>query len=651
MMPSPPSVKQNSALWYKFDWFYHVFGALVGIGLLVACLWTANRLARAILLYLGLAFGLVALFRGLRLLVPTLPDGHLKRLGSASALAITAAVTLTWTLGPVWIVVACAAVVAGVIAVGSGLQHVLVEYVLIDAFSRAYASGTLPRTSVPTIYLLAEFGFGNYYGQRFVTKMTHVMWKYRLLSPKTGLSVFSGHQISKRRHGPLWLDRQRASVLFLSADSLRGHSSEFRRWAIHHTAAFMVVRTPFGSRKKAEFDREAKFGFARSPGPTFDIVVRPQGRGNAPQDPRADAGVTVDWGLRDAPMEDIIAEVTNRLVATAVPIATSDTQLPESHRVIARMLSSGGFPPIADSYSRFRLAQSDVERFIAMVDAVECLTRCSALFLLADCWGRGQTHPTEAELTGRRPLTFGSWHRILDRLIREASSKEGVIATLTSWWASECNDVEEAFTERAAQSGVTVAKRRTNRRLEWLQWFVEMRNVTKGHGVLEEETVAGLWHPLHELFLGMLVELREVVLLRLIACGASSHWKMGGWTRGDIRAKSLKQYSVSGTEVVSCIQVAEQRVLCLYPLVTVVEGVAMIWDRVGPSGVEYLRYSSSERGHVGLAAEGSRLDLRSLWMTGRDRLSPLLQQVLSDGKGRCRDSATDSIVDSEGTAR
>jgi hypothetical protein len=143
-----------------------------------------------------------------------------------------------------------------------------------------------------------------------------------------------------------------------------------------------------------------------------------------------------------------------------------------------------------------------------------------------------------------------------------------------------------------------------NSHLDWLEWFNDFRNQTKGHGVLEEKAVAPFWHNLHETFLKMVAQMRFLTISSELVVNYSTSKEMclKGWMRNGYR----NIYSYSSTSSIqpfsnslsyTYLESPHGQVLHLYPLVIVRSGEALIWDaiRKKEQTIEFLNFASWKR--------------------------------------------------------
>jgi hypothetical protein len=295
--------------------------------------------------------------------------------------------------------------------------------------------------------------------------------------------------------------------------------------------------------------------------------------------------------------EDFIAPLTDRLAITSVPNATSDERLPEDLLRSIAQIATLGFPVVADCYLRVRLARSDVERFVALLDAIECLVRLSAVTIIASRSAFEVHDPDPANLLKTKGLGLGTWVGCLKALVRPLLKKVGDTPEelkFTEFWGTGQCETQKQLGEKVKKWGVLGPKGPTQ--LDWLQWMTDVRNATKGHGALIESEVRDLWHCFHEIFLFMNLRLKDLTLSSQLAILLSNDVTiLSGWRRGVLQPKSDAQ----PTQVHELLQVElrlPKKTVLLGRYILVRDRQVFIWDGLTKdSKYLYLDYSSGER--------------------------------------------------------
>jgi hypothetical protein len=470
----------------SFDLIYPLIQLAIGLALIYWHRLISAVGLRAIILFIGVSLLLHGIFKVLTYVIKSLPFAHLKRLSSAVGLLIAGTYYVIHAQSTIWKSLAWIIVIVGFVGVIAALQMIVLDVIMLTELFQAFNARPRPRSGVPFTYVLSDRGYAAWYSHRFVPKMVQSLWKYRSLGSESRAILSRQGTVNRRTFQ--WLPRKRIIVHFLVSDSVRSFSSEFRTWLTRQACAFIVLRTPFDEGNVA-FQAEAVSGFKDCPGPTFQVFVRDRKKRKVLSSYQGDEIIQVIRGVRESLLEDLIAPVTDRLVATALPIAKSDERLSEDLRLIIGDIPTSGLPPIADCYLRVRLARSDLERFLALLDGIELLLKLSAIVLLAQRWNDKRENGSPARLREPRPLTMGSWVSLLESFVRKDQS-ERITGEVSTFWTSEIADIQFELVNSARTIGFSVPEIRTQNQLGWISWVTHFRNVTKGHGVLKEEFVA-----------------------------------------------------------------------------------------------------------------------------------------------------------------
>lgn len=549
----------------------------------------------------------------------SLPEGHCKRLSSSVGIFGGGLFYVLYGHSIIWIALAWVLIVFGFLSAVTGLQHILVETALLRRLLRAYRQATPPNLPVPLVYVLAEPGWGVYLSHRLVTKIMNSLWKHRYLPVESRLSVYNP-QPGKKKSSYLWKHRQRGMMLFLVSDSVRRYSSSFRKWLASQAAAFMVVHTSLGVDESYEetFNDEATNGYQICPGPTFAIHIRnPWDRTPAPI-VKADQTLECIQGIGDRQFDNVIAPLVNRLASTALPTAASDARLTKEARFQIQEIATCGLPPIADCYLRLRLAQSDVERFLSLLDCIESLIRCSVIVLLANRWSYIGTDASGKQLAGR-PSTLGVWINLLQKLTTIVVPNE-LDKGLCAFWKGDMFQVQAELVNEVSKTGLPLADSRKSNQLDWLEWFRDLRNVTRGHGVVEEKSVAFLWHFFHQTFLEIVLALQPLIFSSVLVAIEPNGKQVSiqGSYKGKNRTK-LEFHDSQDHPIITALKLPSGQLLPLYPLVIVHSNNVLVWDRLRKKemAIEFLNYGSWERKQLAFS-EFSDRDPYKIWKKVRD---------------------------------
>jgi hypothetical protein len=480
------------------------------------------------------------------------------------------------------------------------------DVIVLTELLQAYKARPRPRSGVPFAFVLSDRGYGAWYSNRFVAKIMHALLKYRSLGRES--RAILSRQGNVNRRTLYFRPRTRIIVYFLVSDSVRTFSPEFRTWLVRQACAFIVMRTTFDEGNVA-FQAEAASGFKDCLGPTFQVFVRDRSKRKLLSSYEGDEVVQVIRGVRQSLLEDLIAPVTDRLVATALPIARSDDRLSEDLRLVIADIPTFGLPPIADCYLRVRLARSDLERFLALLDGIELLLKLSVIVLLTQRWNDKLENGSPARLRESRPLTMGSWVGLLESLVRTDQSG-GITGEVSTFWMSEILDVQIRLIESSKATGFSVPELKILNQLGWINWITDFRNITKGHGILKEELVASLWHDLHEVFLRMVSGLNELTLSSVLLA-TREKIILRGWLRNGRRSGLDSAQEPLPALGVTFLKMQDEPVL-LSPLVVTKGHDVFIWDGARKNGVlEVLSYSSGDRRQL----KSTEIDPYILWET------------------------------------
>jgi len=587
---------------------------LLGIGMFFLFLSVSSTGWRSISLLFAVTLILLGIFRLLNFFLIWLPEGHCKRLAVSIGIFSAGLFYILYGQSIVWIALAWILVIFGFLSAITGLQGILVETALLQRLLRDYRQAVSPNLPVPFVYILAEPGWGVYVSYRLVTKIINSLWKHRYLPVESRLSVYSP-QPGKKKSGYLWRHRQRGMMLFIVSDSVRRYSSSFRKWLAFQAAAFIVVRTSVGVDEPYEktFNEEAKSGYQICPGPTFAIYYRHPWDTTPTPIIKADQTLECTQGIGDRQFDDIIAPLVNRLAQTALPTAASDAQLTKEARFQIKEIATRGLPPIADCYLRFRLAQSDVERFLSLLDCIESLIRCSAIVLLVNRWNYIGRDVSDKLLAGRPP-TLGVWINFLRKLIN-IDIQNGIDKKLCAFYKGNISQVQAELINEISKTGLPLADNGISSQLNWLEWFRDLRNVTRGHGVVEEKVVAPFWHFFHQAFLDIISALEPLVLSSILVAiePKGKQVPIQGWYKMGTRTK-LKFHDSQDRPLVTALKLPSGQLLPLFPLVIVYFNKVLLWDRLRKreKAIEFLDYGSGEREQLAVS-EFSDSDPYKIW--------------------------------------
>lgn len=233
-----------------------------------------------------------------------------------------------------------------------------------------------------------------------------------------------------------------------------------------------------------------------------------------------------------------VAVITERLTSCGMPCRRLDVNLQSFQRDVILELAEHGLAPLADSYLRFRLSRSNVERFYCLFDCIEVLLKYSVFILMAD--DAKLRSLADLRKSNKKP-PLGAWRSWLHELTgREHSTSLG--QELKASWSKGASASALQLAVTARNSGIQCGEEsKKSSWLDWAEWLVEFRNVTKGHGGPDEDVSGAVLAEFHGVFLDLVAVLRRAslngYLLRI--CKDGTEIKLSGWLRGMRRSSVL----------------------------------------------------------------------------------------------------------------
>jgi hypothetical protein len=375
------------------------------------------------------------------------------------------------------------------------------------------------------------------------------------------------------------------------------------------------------------FERQANAGLLQAAGPTFDFRVVPPIKGELQAWPSDQLGYAADVSqdislMAGATMGTVIAPLVQRLSSTAIPIFWADYRLPPDLRESAYSWGDSALAPIADVYLRLRLAQSDVERFMVSLEAIELLVKISAIVLVAISWRTGEVD--KGQRVDGLKLTLGNWRESLEWAVEKSRmARTGIGRSIIEFWQSPSSGMQKSAVELVAKSGILQGESGSlyPRRIDWLTWFVDLRNSTRGHGVVEEGRVASFWEILYNILLEMVDGLgdltRSSVLMALDQAG--NEYPLLGWLRKEHRAWTPTLPEPKSLINATVLNVPGCESLPLFPLIIAKGLDVLFWDgwiRKGDRDkFQALSYSTGVRFLIQLTSR-PQMDLSAIWSEG-----------------------------------
>ena len=584
---------------------------LIGVGALLLFIRIGSPGWKSLLLFIGVVWTLRGIFRLLILPLTSLPERIMPPLAK-SAGGISGA--LYYTIhgqSVIWAVLSALILLLGIGNLAFVLRELWIRSTTLRALLKAYEEGKSPNLAMPLIYVLTEPGAGVKIGHFIAARTVSSMIKYRHSLAESKLPVRLDKITSF-----LWKD---PGISFIVSDSLRRYPVSFRKWVMSQAAALMVIRTGIMMPQSLEraLNDEAESGYQTCPGPTFMVYLRAPLVDSSPTPTTmADQTLEYTYMLSRDRHDKAIASLTDRLASTAVPIGVSDTQLTKEARALIQDVATSALPPIADCYLRLRLAQSDVERFLSLLEGLEGLVKCSVIVLLVNRWVQTGEDVSQGRLAGR-PLALGAWIYFLRRLTDTVVPSE-LDEETCSFWRGDIFQIQKELISEVSKMGLSLPDIERTSQLDWLEWFRDLRNVTRGHGVVTEETVASLWHPFHEAFLEMISALKPFTLSSVIVAQepkSGKQFPLKGWLRGGNRVGSQSSQEPRSREALTALKLPSGQLLPLHPLVIIRGNEVLLWDcvRKKEEAIEFLNYTSGERKQLAFS-EFCDTDPYKIWL-------------------------------------
>ena len=396
---------------------------------------------KTFLLFLGFGFISIPIFRWLTLTLTLLPERPSKQIGGTLSYIIAGVYFVSNSKAVVWIALIWVLIIVSFMKMIILLWQIFIEVFLKKELLNAYEKEAIPNLTIPFVYIHAEKGMGVFFSRRLSGKVMKSLWEQQYISPKSGLSLIENQKSSKRRVEYLSRYKQRGMIVFLHSDSVSSYSDEFRKWLMKYSASFVVMRTSITTTISEGFEKEAENGYKLCPGPTFTIWIRPLEKGETSIfQNKGDQILDCSWGLQNRSLESVIAPMSNRLASNALPIFASDSRLDSEKRLIIQEIVQYAVPPVANSYLRFRLSQSDVERFMSLIDCIESIIRFSVIFLIVTRWDdRLEINNAKINLI-QKNITLGSWVNFLSNF-KDLENSNELSQYVIDYWEKEIKEL------------------------------------------------------------------------------------------------------------------------------------------------------------------------------------------------------------------
>lgn len=292
-------------------------------------------------------------------------------------------------------------------------------------------------------------------------------------------------------------------------------------------------------------------------------------------------------------MREFISSLRDRLEATVIPIGESDEQLPHKLHELVHIVATRTLPPLANCYLRVRLAKSNLERFLCLLDCIEVVIKMSAIYLLVAQWRCGG-NPALVQLhTQLHRPALGHWIRVLRTLISSAPCEDILSQNVTAFWEQPLGMTPQQLISDANDLGLAYLGKLPRINLEWLEWFSWLRNVTRAHGVINENIASTLWHSFHETFLQMVAGLSLLVSdSQLVAATTGQEpLVLSGWTKsmGDADEGGIIQ-PLTKSLVSLRTPAPKNAIVSLYPFLLQQGPSVLLWNAVHNNSVEFIDY-------------------------------------------------------------
>jgi len=185
---------------------------------------------------------------------------------------------------------------------------------------------------------------------------------------------------------------------------------------------------------------------------------------------------------------------------------------------------------------------------------------------------------------------------------------------ICSFWKGEIFREQKELISKVTETELYSIDCKGSSQLNWHEWFTDLRNVTRGHGVVEETSIAPFWHVLHEIFLAMVSGLRPLILSSyLVAVEASGkEIVLRGWLRVKLQHDLDRKFSEH--EMLAFLKSPSNQMLLLYPLVIIKEHDVFVFDylRTKEGAIAFLNYISGERRQLQFS-EFPEIDPYKIW--------------------------------------
>jgi len=523
---------------------------------------------RAILIFLGSLIISFYILLVLSISIISIPDSYKKKIASLIAGIYTVIYVFLFSgskmLRIITVVFLC---LKAVETSYKYIKKTLVKGILNQLY-KYYVSKASFSIDYAFAYILAAPGLAAYYGHRLATNITGS----RIKSPS-----------------------DTKCFVFFHSGYVNNYSIEFRRFLISRAGVILLLSKDSNF---SDYDKNTiQEIFENSMGRIIVILFsRPE---NIREDRIKEGGIVYISKEHLLHIDLFMKELTTRILdelMPAYPLALADNRLPYEMHLTMRKLASEGLQPLAGSYLRFRTAESDVERLLCLLDCIEVLIKSSAIVLIINSWkSRDKVSPSDITSRLRIP-SLGIWTGLLRELIDDNSEDELVKRISLFWRKPIQHEFHRQLITDVDGSGLSWKGEIPRSHIGWLDWFVWLRNVTRGHGVLGDKIASPIWQSFHEVFLTMVIGLQDLVFVSPTV--NQDNKQNNDYIHGWDRKRYLRPENERDEEVRKMyLQIENNGQLCsvmLYPLAVGYMNSILLWNRVKEEWIEYIDYSSGK---------------------------------------------------------
>jgi hypothetical protein len=561
-------------------------------------------------LWLGVGSLLIGVFLVLALFFPFLKHHHIYTACSTAAIVISSVYFLWSGASGFSALLSWLFLVVGVIGSVAYAGKVVNDYVLISEVRNSYRSRERVNPGMPFIYVLVEDRISARFAYEFTARLSKALQNSR--APAGGSLTISERALQKVLQRPDGAKLQAKSlVMFLISDSLINYPEEMERWAIKHASATFIV---VSDASKTLPDRRQRT-IAALHASLGEVVAFTMRNASEPIEPMFIGDQTFEfvWSRTDPSGKEISARVAEQIVNNVTPLAVVDARLDEDNIFMAHELATRGLPPLADCYFRVRQCNSNVERFLACIDAIDCFVRIVSIVMLVDNWAQGNF--VEQDTLTKNSLTLGSWVALMHKLHELRLQSRVSDDPLECLGRPTLPAQIDAMKAAASISLVLPKCERSPTVIGWFDWFQGLRDATKGHGVVDDKLTSSLWPLLHEVFLSLCTQSWRLVIAGGLGLVSPSGRQLTlcGWRRNGGQRSSSEGYIRKLPEEPVCLTLGASPAVSFQPFLLARENTILVWDGFNKTlnSARYMNYADGKR--VVLPWAANMKDLPQAW--------------------------------------